>query len=163
MNLFIFTFFRNRSLPSRYLCFGSGAKRNSIMTTLDATLEFIRKGITDTDRETPMTISPGSSPSSSMMQESANSLLDAAECIEGPSPKNMTSEEGNLMIDCLQRWRGEVERETESKYCLLAVSFGLLAITVTLLLLFRSCFLCDILKKRKNRLNLYLYKDNRIW
>ena len=88
------------------------------MTTLDATLEFIRRGLNEKDVETPMTISPSSSPSSSMMQESTDSLLAAAENIEGPSPKNMTSEEGNLMMDCLQRWRTEVEKETESKFIL---------------------------------------------
>ena len=91
------------------------------MTILGATLEFIRKGITDDDNETPMNISPGASPSTSMMQESTNSLLDAAESVEGPSPKNMTSEEGNLMVDCLQRWQGEVDRETESKLFVLLV------------------------------------------
>ena len=84
------------------------------MSTLDATLEFIRKGVSDNDREMPMTISPNSSPTSNILQQSPISLLDAAESIDGPSPKSMTSEEGNLMIDCLQRWRGEVEKETES-------------------------------------------------
>jgi len=98
----------------KYLCFGSGAKKNSIMSTLDATLEFIRKGVSDNDREMPMTISPNSSPTSNILQQSPISLLDAAESIDGPSPKSMTSEEGNIMIDCVQRWRGEVEKETET-------------------------------------------------
>ena len=121
--LFLFTIclLGDSSASHRYLWFGSGTKRNSIMTILGATLEFIRKGITDDDNETPMNISPGASPSTSMMQESTNSLLDAAESVEGPSPKNMTSEEGNLMVDCLQRWQGEVDRETESKLFVLLV------------------------------------------
>lgn len=103
----------------RYICFGSGTKRNSIMATLDGTLEFIRKGLNENDQETPMSISPGSSPQSNSIQESNNCTLTAAEGIEGPSPKSMTSEEGNIMIDCLQRWRTEIDKETESNLVIL--------------------------------------------
>ena len=88
------------------------------MATLDGALEFIRKGMNDNDGETPMAISPSSSPCSSTMQGPMNAILASAERIEGPCPKNMTSEEGNMMIGCLQRWKGEVERETESNGCL---------------------------------------------
>ena len=96
------------------------------MTTLDSTLAFIRKGLTREDQETPMMISPSSSPSSSTHATvseypEASPILAAAENVQGPSPKSMTSEEGNTIIDCLQRWRDEIQLEAESKFGLVAV------------------------------------------
>eukprot|EP00795_Rhopilema_esculentum_P016432 gene16432-7841_t len=101
---------------ARYMSFGSGPKKSPIISTLDSTLEFVRMGLNKEEEETPMTISPSSSPSSSTMQESieSSSILATAESIEGPSPKNMTAVEGNTLIDCLQRLKEEVQQETEA-------------------------------------------------
>ena len=102
----------------RYMSFGSGPKKSPIISTLDSTLEFVRMGLNKEEEETPMTISPSSSPSSSTMQESieSSSILATAERIEGPSPKNMTAVEGNTLIDCLQRLKEEVQQETGGLY-----------------------------------------------
>ena len=74
-----------------------------------------------------MMISPSSSPSSSTHATVAeypetSPILAAAENVQGPAPKSMTSEEGNTIIDCLQRWRDEIQLEAESKFGLFALA-----------------------------------------
>ena len=85
---------------------------------LDSTLEFIQSSVTkETDRETPMMISPGSSPTTEGCFPSTSGVhvLESAEKVDGPAPKSIQDDEREVIDKCLRRLRKEAEQEAEGK------------------------------------------------
>lgn len=93
--------------------YGNGPKKSPLLHILESMKEFVDSAVPDSvDVMSPMQTSPGSSCD---LVASCSSVLDIAEVVEVPAPRNATRNEKSLVGECLRRWKKEIEDDIQGK------------------------------------------------